>query len=340
MSEAALQIQTKVIGDPRLVSGAKLLEIPPVFFLGSLLHLMCKALDYAEDGDMWRGDEESSRRFISALAAWPGDAALFVSALKEEGWLDGWMIADWLLYAGEYLYRKYKTGNRDRLVEIHAKNGREYGKKRGRSIPALLNAPEKEGSLITMKLPKREADGVETENDGERRPHRIIRAGENDFRDICPETLLEQGIAVSLDQLDCSALTYLDVFTAFKPVFVFHSIATLNSFYYRCTRCKSTPAWWTMVYMDKVHAVYRTRREGQAWLEDGADPVALTMAALLPSYGRRHSPTEAARQLFLEIMIDSQRQKDGHPSRWKGCVSGNFITHELDIRKGKAGKIA
>ncbi len=64
------------------------------------------------------------------------------------------------------------------------------------------------------------------------------------------------------------------------------------------------------------------------------------MAALLPAYGRRHSPTEAARQLFLEIMLDCQRQKEGQPSRWKGCVSGNFLAYELDIRKGKAGKIA
>jgi hypothetical protein len=157
---------------------------------------------------------------------------------------------------------------------------------------------------------------------------------------LSSEGFRDQGIALTLDQLNGSGLSHLDVFTAFRPVLIFHSVATVNSFYYRCTRCGCTPAEWTTMYMDKVHAVYRDRPEGKPWLEDGADPVALTMAALLPAYGRRHSPTEAARQLFLEIMVDFMRQKNGEPSRWKGCVSGNFIARELGVRKGRAGKIA
>jgi len=377
MSDAALQIQAKIIGDPRLVSCAKLLDIPPAFLLGPLLHLMCKALDYAEDGDLWRGDEDSTIRFIAASAAWPGDTVLFVSALQQEGWLNEWMIADWLHYAGDYLYRKYKSSNRNRLIEIHAKNGREYGKRRGGNspttshqhpqgcnrdgdglkknhplthnpitlIPTTLNAPEKKDPPTTPSPLAHENE--ETKNPGvaagkreEKRPLHIVKVGEGDFLKLSPEGLLDQGIALSLDQLDCSGLTFLEVFSAFKPVLVFHSIATLNSFYYRCTRCKSTPAWWTMVLMDKVHAVYRIRPDSTTWLEQGADPVALTMAALLPSYGRRHTPTESARQLFLEIMIDYQRQKDGQASRWASCITGNFIAKELDLRKGRAGKIA
>lgn len=94
-----------------------------------------------------------------------------------------------------------------------------------------------------------------------------------------------------------------------------------------------------MIYLDKVHAVYGDR-DGKAWLEEGADPVAMTMAAILSSYGRRHTPSEAARQLFLEVMIDYQRKKNGGPARWSGNVSGNFITKELELRKVKARKLA
>jgi hypothetical protein len=152
--------------------------------------------------------------------------------------------------------------------------------------------------------------------------------------------LRERGIALTLDDLDGSGLTHLQIYEAFRPVFVFHSLATLESFYFRCAKCGCTPAWWTMVYLDKVHAVYRSRPAGNVWLEDGADPVAMTMAAILPSYGRRHAPSEAARQLFLEIMVDWQHDRNGEKSRWAGRVTGGFIAKELDLRKGKAGKIA
>ncbi len=373
-SDAKLKIQARICGDPRLISSAKLLDIPKSFCLGSILHLFCQAMEYAEDGDLWRGDEEPSLRFAAALADWPGDAALFVSVLQQEGWLDGWMIADWLDYAGDHYYRKYKSHNRSRLMEIHAKNGREYGKGRSQNRPDAshlhpqgcswaVNGMEKNHPItpnpktLIPKAPNetknkdppiapspmpQETEKMQTPGGvgGGTRTNRIIRLDQGDFFDFDSEGLLDRGIIVTQNQLDGSGFSHRQVFEAYKPALVFHSILTIEAFYYRCLRCGCTPAWWTMVYQDKIHAVYRQRPDGNPWLEEGADPVALTMAATLPSYGRRHTPTEASRQLFLEVMIDYQRMLNGEKSKWLGCVSGGFICKELDLRKGKAGKIA
>jgi|GEM_PF-7024015 len=83
MSDSTLQIPARLCRDPRLVSGAKLLGIPKAHFFGNMLHLLCQAVDYAEDGDLWRGDEDSSIRFTAALADWPDDAPAFVFALQQ-----------------------------------------------------------------------------------------------------------------------------------------------------------------------------------------------------------------------------------------------------------------
>jgi hypothetical protein len=370
MADPILQIPARLCGDPRLVSAAKTLGIAKAHLIGNITHLLCQVAEHAEDGDLWRGDEDASVRFTAALADWPREAAEFAFALRREEWIVEWMIADWLKFAGDYLYRKYKSSNRNRLVEIYAKNGREYGKGRGggksetsqvhpwgcfRDVngmvknhpqtlnPSTPNETEKQNDPTapnpsTQK--KKKIENPEGVVGGDKDVGQIVTIPDWDFFNYLQDGLWDRGIATTLDQLDGSGLTHLEVFEAFKPVFVFHSLVTLQSFYFRCARCDCTPAWWTMIYMDKVHAVYRERPDGKPWLEEGADPVALTMAATLPSYGRRHSPTEAARQLFLEIMIDYQRNRNGESSRWAGCITGSFIAKELDLRKGKAGKIA
>jgi hypothetical protein len=66
----------------------------------------------------------------------------------------------------------------------------------------------------------------------------------------------------------------------------------------------------------------------------------MTVAGLVPKKGGHlHQPTEAARQLFLEIMLDYAKLQQGERSRWASCMSPLSITIELDRRKGKAGKI-
>jgi hypothetical protein len=143
-------------------------------------------------------------------------------------------------------------------------------------------------------------------------------------------------------ELTGDALTHKDVFEAFMKILVMHGILTLESFYERVKRSKATPAAWMILYLDKIHAVYRDRN-GATMLDAGdADPVGMTMAGLLPGKTRkRHYPTEAARLLFIEIMMDHMKYKDkeGRP-KWAGRISGPSIALELDRRKGKAGKIA
>lgn len=364
-SEAELQIRAKICSDPRLVSSASLLEVPKIFFFGALVHLLCQAIEYAEDGDLWKEDDESSIRFVAALAEWPGDAGVFVHVLRDEVWIDEWMIADWLKFAGDYFYRKYKTNNRSRLVDIYARNGREYGKVRINNRPETspLQPLGCNGDVSGLKKkhpithspaalfpcpPEKEIKEARSEThlgkttgelaDAKKQPRVISLDDGGRFLDLFKKGLLEKGIVVTQDQLTGASLTHLEVFEAFRPVLIFHSIQTIESFYFRCQRCGCSPAWWMMIYIDKVHAVYRERDDG-AWLEDGADPVALTMAAILPSYGKLHTPTEAARQFFFEVMIDGQRLKNNEPARWAGRVTGNLIAKEMDLRKGKAGKV-
>jgi hypothetical protein len=104
--------------------------------------------------------------------------------------------------------------------------------------------------------------------------------------------------------------------------------------------CNVTPAQWMMLFLDKIHAVCRDRGGGTTLIDgEDADPVAMTVAGLTPRKGKhRHCPTEAARQLFVEVMIDYARANNGEKSKWAGRMSAPAITLELDRRKGKAGK--
>jgi hypothetical protein len=149
-----------------------------------------------------------------------------------------------------------------------------------------------------------------------------------------------QGCVYSQAELTGDALPHKIVFEAFRTILVIHGILTLESFFERVKRAKATPAAWMMLYIDKIHAVYRDR-DGTTMLDDDADPVGMTMAGLTPRPGRRrHNPTEAARMLVIEIMMDYQKNKDTGKLKWGGRISGPSITLELNRRKGKAGKIA
>lgn len=81
-----------------------------------------------------------------------------------------------------------------------------------------------------------------------------------------------------------------------------------------------------MLFLDKIHAVYRNRNGKTLLDEQEADPVGMTIAGLLPKKGAvKHVPTEAARQLFLEIMLDHEQAKTGNTSRWECRISGPSI---------------
>lgn len=145
----------------------------------------------------------------------------------------------------------------------------------------------------------------------------------------------------SQDELTGDGLPHKPVFEAFMPILAMHGILTLESFYERVKRANVSPAAWMMLYIDKIHAVYRDRN-GSTMLEtEEADPAGMTMAGLMARDGRRrHHPTEAARLLFVEVMMDFQKNIAEGKLKWRGKISGPAITLELDRRKGKAGKIA
>ena len=341
---------------PKLISSAKSLEIPKVHLMGHLVNLWLGALEYAEDGDLWRGSEDASLHFFEALAEILDAPERYLDVLRRDRWLDGWLIHDWLDYAAKYLIARYSSGNRERLVEIYAKHNRVYGresddsrftshgKSNGSDTKVISDSSDppinpKPITLnpLTLKethkdnpkggVGEKQADGMN--RDGPRASFQVVDSGSR-----------VQGCVYSQAELTGDALTHKDVFEAFMKILVIHGILTLESFFERVKRSKATPAAWMILYLDKIHAVYRDR-QGTTMLEEDADPVGMTMAGLIPGKNRRrHHPTEAARMLFIEIMMDHMKHKDGGRSKWAGRISGPSIALELDRRKGKAGKIA
>jgi hypothetical protein len=151
---------------------------------------------------------------------------------------------------------------------------------------------------------------------------------------------VEGSTATTIGKQPCGGFSLKDVFDAFLPVLAFHGIVTMNQVHARVKHCRVNPAEWMMLYMDKIHAVYRDRG-GTTWLEEGeADPVAMTVAALAGTNGaKRHHPSDAARELFIEIMADRALAATGHKSRWSNKTSGHSLALELTRRKGARGKL-
>jgi len=351
---------------PKLISSAKSLNLPKVHLEGHLVSLWSGALEYAEDGDLWKGDEDSSLRFFESLAEIPSDPQRFLDVLRLDRWIDGWLIHDWLDHASKYLIACHSSRNRDRLVEIYAKHNRVYGRSGSDNAgitsqgklwgsdrevfednsdpPITLNPnsnPYSEPKTLNPCTPIKRNEKSPIGGVGENSPENAGGFKKRASFFIIPEGSRVQGCAYSQDELTGDGLSHKDVFEAFMKILVMHGILTLESFFARVKRSKATPAAWMMLYLDKVHAVYRDRH-GSTMLDDGdADPIAMTMAGLMPGKNRhRHYPTEAARLLFVEIMMDFMKHKEGGVAKWAGRISGPAIALELDRRKGKAGKIA
>lgn len=354
-----LEVRVQLRGHHKLNASAKTLGIPRVYLLGHLVSLWLGVLEYAEDGDLWRGTEEKTLRFIESLAELPFDPARFVEVLRLDGWLDGWLIHDWLDYAGKYLHAKYKSHNRQRLVEIWTKHGRTYGRdgekrngggpRLGREWDAVGPSLEPDSALPLTQDPQPTTLNPYTldEKKGENPKGGVggspgppdgakEKAG---FFNLLSEGSRVKGFVPTQAELTGGGVTHKEVFEAFMPLLNFHAILTLEAFYDRIKHCRTTPANWIMLFLDKIHAVYRDR-DGSTLLDDDADPVAMTVAGLVPKKGgTKHHPTDAARQLFVEIMMDYGKGLKGEKSRWAGRVSASAITLELTRRKGKAGKI-
>lgn len=397
MSTLWLKIHVQLRHHHKLISVARTLDMPEAHVLGHLACLWLGALEYAEDGDLWRGDEEASMRFVRILSGWPVEADPFVAALRSNRWLDGWLIHDWLDYTGKYLSDKYKSRRRRLLVEIWAKHGRVYGRdvsaggngdagkelpeetignhpapNRNQSAPwreaggnrsgrnASVQDKDKEQPLDkhsqeikTLNPSTRETKKRKTPNNpsggsgdeatdaaGRERPKSPDPPNRESFFSFSKEGLRVEGLETAKNEASCAGFTLKEVFDAFRPILAFHGIVTMNQFHARVKHCRTSPADWLMLYLDKVHAVYRDRG-GTTWLEGGdADPVAMTVAALNPKAGaKRHAPSNAARELFMEIMLDLSLARAGAMPRWQGKTSGPTLALELSRRKGGKGKL-
>lgn len=142
------------------------------------------------------------------------------------------------------------------------------------------------------------------------------------------------------ESMPCEGFTERQVFEAFGTLFKFHSLFTVNDFINKVKHCKVAPAVWAMLFLDKVHHVYRRDADGKTLIDtEEADPVAMTVRGLAPKDGGpAHTPTEAARQLFAEVMAEHAKALAGETARWNGNLNGPTVAFELGRRKGKGTK--
>lgn len=120
---AWIKSQTVLLRHRKLAEFAKALRLKPVYAMGHLHALWHAAMEQQEDGILssWSDD------FIAESSGVTSDAQNYVRLLHEFGWLDNKVIHDWLDYAGSYLTSKYKSNNKQRLVDIWRAHGRDYG---------------------------------------------------------------------------------------------------------------------------------------------------------------------------------------------------------------------
>lgn len=120
---AWIKSHTLLLRHRKLAELAKSLRLKPVHTMGHLHALWHAAMEQQEDGNLssWSDD------FIADSSMYSGDVPQYVRLLQEHGWLDGKVIHDWLDYAGGYLTSKYKSNNKQRLVDIWRAHGRDYG---------------------------------------------------------------------------------------------------------------------------------------------------------------------------------------------------------------------
>lgn len=127
MKELWLAISVDLVFHPKLICAAMELEVDEAHMLGILVRMWLMAFKYAKDGDLWRGSDETAYRFVGVITGYKGDVRQLADVLRENRWLDGWLIHDWLDYVGPFLVKSFKTSKRPWLVETWAKHGKKYG---------------------------------------------------------------------------------------------------------------------------------------------------------------------------------------------------------------------
>lgn len=353
------KIRAELLRHPKLIASAKSLALPKVYLVGHLTSMWLNALEFAEDGDLWRGNEEASLRFFESLADIPAEPERFLSVFRKDRWLDDWLIHDWLDHTAELLIARHSSHHRQLLVEIYRKHNRVYGREseeephpdgvQGKLLGSEweVHGNNSDPPLTPSPMPKTLNPITQKETETKKPnggmgeiPQKSLFAPPRASFSVISSGLRVQGYPLVQAELTGSGFTHKEVFEAFLPLLVMHGILSLEAFFGRVNRSQASPAEWIMLYLDKIHAVYRTR-QGSTMLDEDADPVGMTMAGLIPGRNRtRHHYTEAARTLFIEIMGDYVKTQNGGRPKWTGKLSGPTIVVELERRKGKAGKIA
>lgn len=406
MKELWLAISVDLVFHPKLICAAMELEINEAHMLGILVRMWLMTFKYAKDGDLWRGSDETTYRFVGVITGYKGDVRQLVDVLRENRWLDGWLIHDWLDYVGPFLVKSFKTSKRPWLVATWAKHGRIYGarnpqdgdaEQEGEDDDAPDGEPPDDGGQSRQNA---ESDGndsgsnqeVVRNQDGSKQElqpkplHNPIPT-QTINREIEPKTLSppaqrnkkrkalngglggivsvgdvlgdmnlaagpakdkgflyfvkEGGRAEGLNTPDFPLVlvTIEDVYAVYRSLLRFHGILTTRVLREKTAYCRTSPATWVIMLQDKVHAVYRDRNDGPLIETKGADPVAMTIAALRPQKSdKRHIGTEASTNLFTEVMIDFAQMCCGQSSVWQSRLSGAAIAFELDKRKGKRSR--
>lgn len=123
MATPWLRSHTGTKRNRKVINLSKELRLKKVYVLGHLHALWHETLEQCEDGDLSTCSDET----IADFAEFEGDATKFVSLLQKHGFLDKKLIHDWIDYAGAFLIGRYKNNEKEKLVAIWKKHGRDYG---------------------------------------------------------------------------------------------------------------------------------------------------------------------------------------------------------------------
>jgi len=148
---------------------AGLLRLDETYAAAHVIRLWTWALDNAPEGDL----SGLSDRAVAFGAGWRADAAAFVGALIETGWLDPERtIHDWAKYAGRLVERRQKDAERKREsrhstgspATVRQTSGKTAAGVR-RTVPDLTLPDRTHPPLPPLRTPKggRAADAAEAQ---------------------------------------------------------------------------------------------------------------------------------------------------------------------------------
>ena len=117
---AWIEVHQSLSNHRKTLALADLLDIPPVHAMGHLVALWLWSIDNAPNGRL----DKVKARTIALAAQWTGDPTSFLDALTEAGFIeadgDGFVIHDWMDYAGRLVERRAE--NAKRMRDARAKN--------------------------------------------------------------------------------------------------------------------------------------------------------------------------------------------------------------------------